>query len=344
VKVLAALAAAVVGALATFPALFATGDVPGYGCFAGGDVAAILATIRGRESGGDYRAQAPRSTASGAYQFINGTWDDYGGYARARDAPLEVQDAKAAEEVRRILDRYGGDVAAVPVVWYIGDVPAAGSSEWDEVPEGGSNVLTPREYRERWLAAYDRELTGGATDSLDIAPVSACVAGGQIAALADGYAYPGPPELFATALVDQPHHDYPAWDWMLPVGTPLYALRGGRVVTVQYWPHNWWDIGCGRNAIGCQTCGIGVTIEDDSGTRWAYCHGSTAHVTVGATVAAGTQILTSGNTGRSGGPHLHVQIRTSDGRLRCPQPLLRALRDHAVGVDPMTLPTSGCSF
>ncbi len=39
-------------ALAAFPVVFATGDNPGLGCAAGGDVAPILATIRTLESGG----------------------------------------------------------------------------------------------------------------------------------------------------------------------------------------------------------------------------------------------------------------------------------------------------
>lgn len=342
VKVIAPVVAAIVGMLATFPALFATGDAPG--CGPGGDLAPILATIRALESaGGDYTAQAPRSTASGAYQFINGTWDGFGGYERARDAPPDVQDAKAAEEVRRILDAHSGDVSAVPVVWYIGSLPAPGSVRWEVVPSGGSNVLTPREYQTRWLAEYDRQLAGtSAFNGGEGLAVSSC--GGQIAALADGFAYPAPYELFAAAPVEQPHHDYPAWDWLIPTGTALYAVRGGRVATVQYWPYNWWTRGCGGNPSGCSTCGIGVTIEDDTGTRWAYCHGSAVHVATGETVAAGTQILTSGDTGRSGAPHLHLQIRTPDGRLRCPQQLMRSLRDHGAGVDPMTLPVAGCSF
>ena len=50
-----------------------------------------------RESGGDYKAENPTSTASGKYQFIDGTWNGYGGYQHASDAPPAVQDAKACE-------------------------------------------------------------------------------------------------------------------------------------------------------------------------------------------------------------------------------------------------------
>ncbi len=330
-----------VTALAVFPVVFASGDNPGIGCTAAGDLGAVLATIRTLESGGDYTARAAGSSASGAYQFLDSTWADYSGYAHAWQAPPEVQDAKAAENVRGVLDRNDGDVTAVPVIWYIGHLPAAGSPEWDEVPApSAGNVLTPRQYQQRWLAEYDRELAGPSTQ----ASTGACTPGTAIPALADGFAIPGPAELFANAPVDEPHHDYPAWDWPVPVGTPIYAVRGGRVVTVQYWPYNWWDHGCGRNATGCQTCGIGVTIQDDNGTRWAYCHGNAATVAAGSTVAAGTQVLASGNTGRSSGPHIHIQIRTPDDVLRCPQPLMRSLRDHAIGVDPLTLPATGCFY
>lgn len=343
-KLLALPALVLIAGLATFPVLFATGDNPGVGCAASGDVAPLLATIRALESGGDYTAQAAGSSASGAYQFLDSTWAAYGGYAQARQAPPAVQDAKAAENVRGILDAHGGDVDAVPVVWYLGHVPEPGSAEWDQVPApDAGNALTPRQYEQLWLARYDQQRSSPRSRDF---PESAtpCASGEGIAQMADEFAYPASVELFATAAVDEPHHDYPAWDWGVPVGTPIYAVRGGRVHAVQYWPHNWWDEGCGQNQAGCEPCGVGVMIDDDAGARWVYCHGSAVHVTAGSTIRAGTLIVESGNTGRSSGPHLHLQIRTPDGRLRCPQPLLRSLRDQAVGVDPSTLPTTGCSY
>jgi Peptidase family M23 len=344
-KVLLAPAVVVVGLLMSFPVLFATGDPPPpVGCASSAELDVVLATVRTREAGGDYTARARGSTASGAYQFIDATWANYGGYPRAWQAPPHIQDQKAAEHVQAILDGHNADITAVPVIWYIGHLPAAGAAEWDTVPaRSAGNVLTPRQYQQRWLDEYQRQLA--ATSGRDQEPPRAagCVAGAPLGALADGYAYPGPADVFTTASVDAPHHDYPAWDWGLPVGTPVYAVRGGRV-TVQHWPHNWWDHGCGQSPGGCQPCGVGVTIEDDAGNRWGYCHGSNVHVQTGDTVTAGTQILTSGNTGRSSGPHLHLQVRTPDGRLRCPQPLLHSLREDARGIDPVSLPTGGCFY
>jgi hypothetical protein len=63
---------------------------------------AVLAQIAAHESGGDYSAKNPHSTASGAYQFIDSTWQyvaNHTGkgteYATAAEAPAAVQDANA---------------------------------------------------------------------------------------------------------------------------------------------------------------------------------------------------------------------------------------------------------
>jgi hypothetical protein len=55
------------------------------------------AWIMERESHGDYSAVNESSGAGGAWQFLPDTWNGYGGYARAEDAPPAVQDQAAAE-------------------------------------------------------------------------------------------------------------------------------------------------------------------------------------------------------------------------------------------------------
>jgi hypothetical protein len=119
------------------------------------DVEKILATIRTRESGGNYGAQNPSSTASGAYQFIDGTWNSltakYGigtNYPKAKLAPPEIQDAVAAKYVQEILQQAGGDVSKVPLAWYTGNI------------QGKSNAVSQAEvarYQREWLNTY----TGG---------------------------------------------------------------------------------------------------------------------------------------------------------------------------------------
>jgi hypothetical protein len=348
-KALVVTATALLLGVALLPAVLASGDVPPVATCGvpAGPIEVVLATIRQVESGGDYRAQARGSSASGAYAFLDSSWDGYGGYTRARDAPPAVQDAKAADLARSILDRHGGDVTAVPVSWYIGHVPDPGSSEWDNIPapEAG-NRLTPRQYQAKWMAAYRQYLDSAPTSAtVTVAPVAAC-AGGAVTPIDGDWSLPGPRALIDAnpGALDDPHHDYPAWDWLIPQGTPIYAVRGGTVATIHNWARNWWTEGCGTSGGGdCESCGVGLTIVDGTGTRWTYCHGSGLTTTLGATVAAGQQILWSGDTGRSGAPHLHLEIRV-EGIQRCPQPLVASLYTNAAGIEPAALPNSGCSF
>jgi hypothetical protein len=94
------------------------------------DVEKIMATIRKRESGGNYSIKTKMGgTASGAYQFTDSTWQSVAKkvpgaskYNSAYQAPQEVQDAVARKYVEDILKESGGDVGAVPRKWYTGNI------------------------------------------------------------------------------------------------------------------------------------------------------------------------------------------------------------------------------
>ena len=298
-----------------------------------GDTEAILATIRHHESGGNYliESQGP-SSASGAYQFIDGTWNNFGGYARANQAPPHVQDAKAREHLAEVMATVGNDVALVPMVWFLGHVPSG--AEWDTRPDG--NVITPREYQTKWLAEYERQLATVGT----CAPAPVAVApsvGGE-------WSLPLPRELTTLEDLAGSHHDYPAADLTAARGTPVLAIRGGEVVKLSVSSQTC-DPG-DANSSACKdmtnSCGNGVVIVGIDGERWSYCHGAELLVAQGDQVAAGQQIMWSGNTGRSTGPHLHVGVRV-DGSSVCPQPILSAIWSGEQVPNPRSLPRAGCT-
>jgi len=114
----------------------------------------ILATIRYQESRGNYTIGRNKGNASGAYQFITSTWNNYGGYRDAYLAPPHIQDERAAKDVQMFLDRYDQDVSMVPIMWYY-PIAASRPELMDIVPvPSAGNVLTVREYQTRWLATF----------------------------------------------------------------------------------------------------------------------------------------------------------------------------------------------
>lgn len=124
----------------------------------------ILETIKKRESGGDYQAQAKGSTASGAYQFIDSTWQALTKkagigteYKSAKLAPKEIQDQIAETYVNDILKQAGGDVSKVPLAWYTGNIQGKISDK----ALAANNGLTPEMYQQKWMADYAK--TAGTT-------------------------------------------------------------------------------------------------------------------------------------------------------------------------------------
>lgn len=141
-----------------------------YGIGGGGDVDRILSTIRQRESGGNYGAQAKGSSASGAYQFIDSTWQSmtkkFGmgtEFASAKMAPKEIQDAVAKAYVQDILKRAGGDVSKVPLEWYTGNLQGTMSPAALQA----NNGLTAEAYQSKWMADFQKQPAAASQSSTE---------------------------------------------------------------------------------------------------------------------------------------------------------------------------------
>jgi cell wall-associated NlpC family hydrolase len=104
-----------------------------------GSVDAYLAALRRVESSNNYRARSSISTASGAYQYIDSTWANYGGYAHAWQAPAAVQDARAKADALARFRAYGNweQVAAAHLypAW------AGNRAKWNQAPGRGNPTV-----------------------------------------------------------------------------------------------------------------------------------------------------------------------------------------------------------
>jgi murein DD-endopeptidase MepM/ murein hydrolase activator NlpD len=99
-----------------------------------------------------------------------------------------------------------------------------------------------------------------------------------------------------------------AYDLQTNIGTPVYAMRAGRVISVE---DRYPDTGGGAENM---TKFNYVLIEHEVGYRSAYLHlqqGFQEKVQLSAndTVESGQLIGYSGNSGWSSGPHLHVEVQ-----------------------------------
>ena len=90
-------------------------------------------------------------------------------------------------------------------------------------------------------------------------------------------------------------------DVAVPVGTPVQATLAGKVTYA-----GWNDEGYGN-----------LVIVENGPYQTYYAHLQSIPVTVGQSVAAGTVVGLSGNTGNSTGPHLHYEVRV-DGQTVAP--------------------------
>ena len=101
-------------------------------------------------------------------------------------------------------------------------------------------------------------------------------------------------------------------DIPVPVGTPVYAPWSGSVVRVD------------RDGVGLGVANGNAVYLRARGYLWAFLHLSTVAVRVGDTVQRGQVLGRTGQTGRTTGPHLHVQVYAPDGQLIDPRSLFPA--------------------
>lgn len=192
----------------------------------------ILSTIRQKESGGNYQAKARGSSASGAYQFIDGTWRSLTSrfnvgteFQSASAAPPQIQDAVARAYVQDILNRNGNDVSKVPLVWYTGN--AQGRMSPQAIAANGG--LTAEMYQQRWMAAFNGN---SGTPTTAVATAAPAAAGSSLNAASTARVATDRNNIQATqrmvaTLDQQPHQgrrqspDAAARDGQVPAGTDV---------------------------------------------------------------------------------------------------------------------------
>lgn len=100
---------------------------------------------------------------------------------------------------------------------------------------------------------------------------------------------------------------HPGLDLAAKKGEPINPVMSGSVVEVR------------RDKFGY---GLHIRVEHDNDYESLYAHMSEISVTEGQTVTTTTTIGAVGSTGRSTGPHLHLEIRDDADRLLNPQTFL----------------------
>ncbi|MCE3265213.1 MAG: peptidase, partial [Pseudoduganella sp.] len=107
-------------------------------------------------------------------------------------------------------------------------------------------------------------------------------------------------------------------DFSVPHNTPVMATGDGTVIASS------------MGYKGDRKYGNVVVIEHDGGLRSLYAHLNKRHVSVGDTVSAGETIGLSGATGRSTGPHLHLEAYQDGARIDPNRFLLANLEEDAL--------------
>jgi murein DD-endopeptidase MepM/ murein hydrolase activator NlpD len=110
---------------------------------------------------------------------------------------------------------------------------------------------------------------------------------------------------------------YDAIDFAMPVGTAIHAAREGTVINVAYRFHR----GGLNSQVADEANFVQILHEDGTTAIYAHLQMDTVRVRPGQAVRRGEYIANSGNTGFSGGPHLHFVVLRNAGMRSVSVPL-----------------------